>query len=100
MPDEQKLRAVVLDDGELNNLLMVAALQPIAGCAAYDFTVPAEALAFAAAHADEIGVFVTDYEMPGLNGVEVTQALRRNPDLASVPIVMVTSFDARSLRQE
>lgn len=100
MQGEQELCVVVLDDGELNNLLMVAALQPIAGCIAHDFTVPAEALAFAAAHADEIGVFVTDYEMPDMNGVEVIQALRRNPDSASVPIVMVTSYEARSLRQE
>lgn len=100
MPDEHKLRVVVLDDGELNNLVMVAALQPIAGCIPRDFTVPAEALAFAAAHASDIGVFVTDYEMPEMNGLEVIQALRRHPDLASVPIVMVTSYEARSLRQK
>ncbi|MHB2208243.1 HD-GYP domain-containing protein [Methylobacterium sp. CM6257] len=100
MQDGHDLRAVVLDDGELNNLVMVAALQPIAGCAAHAFTVPAEALAFAAAHADEIGVFITDYEMPGMNGVEVIHALRRNPDLASLPIIMVTSYDARSVRQQ
>lgn len=68
MRDEQGLRAVVLDDGELNNLLMAAAPQPVASCTAHDFTVPAEALAFAAAHADEIGVFATEYEMPGMTG--------------------------------
>lgn len=100
MTDPKVLRAVVLDDGEMNNLLMVTALQPIAGCVPHDFTVPAEALAFAAAHAAEIGVFVTDYEMPGMNGVEVVRALRRTPELASVPIVMVTSHDQRCLRRE
>ncbi|WP_238229879.1 HD domain-containing phosphohydrolase [Methylobacterium hispanicum] len=94
------MRVVVLDDGEMNNLLMITALQPIPGCTAHDFTVPAQALAFASVHAEEIGVFVTDYEMPGMNGVEVIRALRRIPGLATVPVVMVTSFDQRSLRRE
>ena len=44
MPNQRVLRAVVLDDGEMNNLLTVTALQPIAGCVAHDFTVPAEAI--------------------------------------------------------
>ena len=39
--------ALVLNDAEMNNLLVVAALRPIAGCQPHDFTVPAEALAFA-----------------------------------------------------
>ena len=43
--------ALVLDDAEMNNLLMVAALQPLTGCTMRDFTVPVEALAFAEAHA-------------------------------------------------
>ncbi|GJD80047.1 two-component system response regulator [Methylobacterium gregans] len=100
MPNQRVLRAVVLDDGEMNNLLTVTALQPIAGCVAHDFTVPAEAIAFALARAPEIGVFITDYEMPGMNGLEVIRAVRRIPGLASLPIVMVTSYDQRSLRRE
>ncbi|MBP1182218.1 HD-GYP domain-containing protein [Methylobacterium sp. PvR107] len=91
--------ALILDDAEMNNLVIVAALRPLAGCTPHDFTVPEEALAFAKAHACEIGVVITDYEMPGMNGIEFVQALRRSPELATVPIVMVTSFDQRSLRR-
>ena len=91
--------AVILDDAEMNNLVVMAALRPIAGCTPRDFTVPAEALAFAQAHASEVGVVITDYEMPGMDGIQFIQALRRLPDLASVPVVMVTSFDQRSLRR-
>ncbi|HEV7438221.1 MAG TPA: HD domain-containing phosphohydrolase [Methylobacterium sp.] len=94
------MRALVLDDGELNNLLMVEALRPIAGCEPHDFTRPADALAFAESCAQEIGVVITDYDMPGMNGVAFIQAARRIPGLAHVPFVMVTSIDQRSLRRE
>ena len=92
--------ALVLDDAEMNNMLMVASLRPIADCRPHAFTVPTEALAFAEAHADEIGVMITDYEMPGMDGVAFIQSVRRIPALANVPIVMVTAFDQRSLRRE
>jgi putative two-component system response regulator len=92
--------ALVLDDAEMNNLLVVAALQPIAGCRAHDFTVPADALDFARSRAAEIGVVITDYDMPGMNGVEFIRAVRGIPGLANVPTVMVTSHDQRSLRRE
>ena len=92
--------ALVLDDSEMNNLLMVAALQPLMGCIPRDFTVPVEALAFAEAHATEIGIVITDYEMPGMNGVDFMHAVRRIPGLANVPTVMVTAFDQPRLRRE
>lgn len=92
--------ALVLDDAEMNNLVMVASLRPLAGCTPQAFTVPAEALAFAEARASEIGVVITDYEMPGMNGVAFIRAVRRIPGLTNVPTVMVTSHDQRSLRRE
>ncbi|MGX7707221.1 HD-GYP domain-containing protein [Methylobacterium sp. Gmos1] len=93
------MRAIVLDDAELNNLLMLEALRPIADCRPQSFTRPADALAFAAAHADEIGIVLTDYEMPGMDGLAVIRALRAMPGFAHVPLVMVTSFDQRALRR-
>ena len=92
--------ALILDDDEINNLLMVTALRSVVGCLPHDFTVPAEALAFARAHSSEIGVVITDYEMPGMNGIEFICAVRSIPELLHVPIVMVTSFDQRSLRRQ
>jgi len=92
--------ALVLDDAEMNNLLIVAALQPIPGCLPRDFTVPSEALAYAEAHAAEVGIVITDYEMPGMNGIDFIRSVRRIPTLAGVPIVMLTSYDQRSLRRE
>lgn len=92
--------ALILDDAEMNNLLVVTALRPIAGCLPHDFTVPAEALPFARAHACEIGVVITDFEMPGMNGIEFIRMVRGIPGLENVPTVMITSHDQRSLRRE
>ncbi|MBB2962582.1 HD-GYP domain-containing protein [Methylobacterium sp. R2-1] len=92
--------ALVLDDAEMNNLVMAASLRPLAGCVPHAFTVPAEALAFAQVHASKIGIVITDYEMPGMNGIEFIRAVRRIPGLTAVPTVMVTSHDQRSLRRE
>lgn len=94
------MRALVLDDGELNNLVMVEALRPIPGCMPQDFTRPADALAFAQAHAEEIGIVLTDYDMPEMDGLGFIRAARLIPGMAHVPIVMVTSIDQRSLRRE
>jgi putative two-component system response regulator len=93
------MRAIVLDDAELNNLLMLEALRPIPDCRPQSFTRPADALAFAEAHAEEIGIVLTDYEMPGMDGLAVIRALRELSGFVHVPIVMVTSFDQRALRR-
>ena len=94
------LHAVVVDDDVLNNLIMVEALRPLAGCVVHDFTDPAAALAFASADASAIGVIITDYDMPVMNGLAVLRNIRANSKLAHVPAVMLTSFDQRALRLE
>jgi CheY-like chemotaxis protein len=37
-------------------------------------------------------LILLDIQLPGMDGYAVAQALRRNPDLAAVPIVAVTSY--------
>jgi two-component system chemotaxis response regulator CheY len=34
---------------------------------------------------------VTDWNMPGMTGIELLQAVRSDPDLASLPVLMVTA---------
>jgi putative two-component system response regulator len=77
--------ALVLDDAELNNLLMTEAIRPIAGVEPRAFTKPEDALAFVRAHAPEIGVATSDYDMPGMNGLEWIRAARAVPGFEHVP---------------
>jgi CheY-like chemotaxis protein len=41
---------------------------------------------------------VTDVEMPGVDGLELTRRLRDNPDHADLPIVVVSTLDRPSDR--
>ena len=34
---------------------------------------------------------VTDWNMPGMQGIDLLKAVRANPDLASLPVLMVTA---------
>lgn len=92
--------ALILDDSEMNNLLMMQALKAVPDCEPVDFTGPVEALAFLRGNVERIGILVTDYEMPGMNGLDVIRAARAVEGFAHVPIVMVTSLDQQSLRRE
>ena len=92
--------AVVLDDAELNNLLMTQAIRGLPECEPKAFTQPEKALAFVRDNAGAIGVAITDYDMPGMNGVAFIRAARQVPGFEHVPIVMVTSNEARALRRE
>ena len=92
--------ALILDDSELNNLLMMQAVRDVPDCEAKDFTQPPEALAFLRANAERIGVAVVDYDMPGMTGLEFIAAARETPDFAHVPIVMVTSSNQLELRRQ
>lgn len=95
-----KVLALILDDSEMNNLLVAQALRPVEDCEPVAFTCPEAALAFLRENVERIGVVITDYDMPGLTGIDVITAARAIPGFAHVPIVMVTSLDQRSLRHQ
>jgi two-component system chemotaxis sensor kinase CheA len=40
---------------------------------------------------DEIALVITDLEMPEMDGLELTQAIRARSDRSSLPVVIVTS---------
>ena len=40
-------------------------------------------------------VLITDVEMPGMDGFELTRHVRSNPATANMPIIMITSSDEK-----
>jgi two-component system, chemotaxis family, sensor kinase CheA len=48
--------------------------------------------ALAALAASPADLVLTDVEMPGMDGFELTRAIRATPELRSVPVVVLTSL--------
>ncbi|HEG44523.1 MAG TPA: response regulator [Phycisphaerales bacterium] len=40
---------------------------------------------------EEPDLIVTDYQMPEMSGIELIESIRKNPDIADTPIVMLTA---------
>lgn len=48
----------------------------------------------------EIALVVTDIEMPELDGLALTRAIRSDPERSSLPVVVVTTHDSDEARRE
>ncbi|MGN6103570.1 MAG: adenylate/guanylate cyclase domain-containing protein, partial [Kofleriaceae bacterium] len=53
------------------------------------------AIALARARATPPALIVSDYEMPNMSGFELVHALRRDPELRQIPVIMLTARDSR-----
>ena len=86
---KSKPRALVVDDAP-DVTEMLAMLLRFAG---YDVvTVFSAPDAYEEARTYSFDVVVSDIGMPGMNGYELAERLRRLPDYASVPLIAVTGF--------
>ncbi|MDQ3366135.1 MAG: response regulator [Myxococcota bacterium] len=47
------------------------------------------------AQAVKPALIVSDYEMPNMNGFELVHALRRDPELRNIPVIMLTARDSK-----
>jgi len=52
-------------------------------------------VALAKAQAVRPALIVSDYEMPNMTGFELVHALRRDPDLRQIPVIMLTARDSK-----
>src|SRR5690348_3632842 len=82
--------AIIADDEDLGRLLLVESAAEC-GLDARGFDNGTAALE--AALGQEIAIVLLDVDMPGMDGFSVCRALRAEPRLASVPIVMVTGHE-------
>ena len=79
---------------------MAQAIKRICGCTTLAFQDPAMALGALTAEPNRFSSVVTDYDMPGMNGIAFAQCVRAIAGMQHVPIVMVTSFDQRRIRRD
>lgn len=87
--DDQETARVALDE-------MIRGIDP--GISTFLFSGGVEALAWL--EEQEPDLVITDFRMPGMNGAQFTAALRHNPRLQHVPVMVVTAADDRTIRYE
>lgn len=89
------MQFLVVDDSPTMRRIVVNALRSIG----YENVVEAEdgqdALSKLQAHT--IDFIITDWNMPNLNGLDLTKTIRNSPSISSIPILMVTT---RALKQD
>jgi two-component system phosphate regulon response regulator PhoB len=91
-------RILVADDAAL---LRVLACRSLEGHRTMEACDGDEALALAREHHPDIAIL--DWMMPGLSGVDVCRAMRDDPDLAGIQIILMTArtgFDSEAEARE
>ena len=82
--------ALVVDDDTATRTLVVRVLQQ-AGLECREATSGEEALALLRRRGAEIDAVVLDVRMPGLSGFEVLAAVRADPALSAIPVLLLTA---------
>ena len=92
-------RVLIVDDrGTARSLLegLARTLEP--GVIVDSFTNPLEALEYMQQVTPDI--IITDYRMPGMDGIELTRRVRAERRLADVPLIIVTVVEDRQIRYQ
>ncbi|WP_088968354.1 HD domain-containing phosphohydrolase [Vogesella sp. LIG4] len=92
------MTVLLVDDNETNLLLLAHMVRRIDGCRLVAMTESQSALHWCRFNTPDL--ILTDYMMPDMDGMALLRELRAMPQLADVPIVMVTASDMQGVRQD
>ncbi len=89
------MQFLVVDDSPTMRRIVVNALRSIG----YESVVEAEdgQDALSKLQTNTIDFIITDWNMPNLNGLDLTKTIRSSPSISGIPILMVTT---RALKQD
>ncbi|WP_242371876.1 hybrid sensor histidine kinase/response regulator, partial [Anaeromyxobacter sp. SG26] len=89
-------RVLLADDAATTRALARSILE----ASGYDVTTAADGeQAWSLLRQHGADVVVSDVEMPGMNGFELTRAIRQSPRLARVPVVLLTALESDADRR-
>lgn len=92
-------RVMIVDDRSTARSLLeglAKSLEP--GIVVESFAEPQEALAHMQSAIPDL--IITDYRMPGMDGIEFTRRIRAQKNLADVPLIIVTVVEDRQIRYQ
>ena len=93
--DVSGARVLIVDDNAVNRTILTEQMVSwgFDSCAASSGAEGLSVLQAANAMGVTVDCVVLDYQMPGMTGAEMANIVRRMPELAETPIVMLTSVD-------
>ncbi|XXF80265.1 response regulator [Myxococcaceae bacterium GXIMD 01537] len=97
-PEPTRRRILVVDDSPLTRELISALLEAVG----YDILMAgdgAEALHLLGDAHTSVDLVVTDLEMPGVDGLELTRRLKAHPSFGKLPVVILTTRGGEDDRQ-
>jgi len=97
MLEEKKICTVVIVDDEESIRTLVQATLEGPECRVLLAANGHEALALA--HSEHPQVIVLDWMMPGMSGLEFLRRLNTDPEVASIPVLMLTAMGQEKDRQ-
>lgn len=92
-------RVVIVDDRSTARSLLeglAKSLQP--GIVVESFAEPHQALVHMQSNVPDL--IITDYRMPGMDGIEFTRRIRAQKSLSDVPVIIVTVVEDRQIRYQ
>lgn len=91
-----RLTVLIVEDNRSNLMLMEMLVRQIGDCAVLSYADPARLLAdLPDIHFD---IALVDYQMPGLNGIELIASIRADRRFCEKPVVMITADEDADLR--
>lgn len=90
------MRVVIVEDNSTNLAVLCSVVSRMEGIVCSGYADPGEALANLVA--EPCDLVIVDFLMPGMNGVELIQAMRLLPEHQHVPVIMITADADRALR--
>ena len=95
---ELHMNIVLIDDMPVNLALMEGMVANIPNIKTNTFVNPLEGLAWSSVNDPDL--FILDYSMPQMNGIELIEKLRQQAHLADTPILMATANTERQVRYD
>lgn len=90
-------RILIADDNHINATILDSYLRK----AGFDTVLATDGLqAWQLIQTEQFDAAVVDLRMPGLSGLEVAERLHQSPDLATLPLILLSASTAEELRQE
>jgi len=94
----ESIGILIVEDNRTNRMLMEMLVGQIPNCVAISYPAPADLLRDLPSISFDLGI--VDYQMPGLNGIELIEHIRSDRRFADTPFVMVTADGDASTRMD